>query len=223
MNLKYGIKNIVKFILILMIISIELLTVYLIICDSHELDSLYSLIPILLFWLFVISFSVKYAINQIVPKYLKVMRAVKKYISFPQLKELVKDEVFLPVDLPVSIKKHFSKSELKSFNKGFLVSENWVYVNNVLIPKKMIVSIKKSFLGRRDTFSLSLVNNANYEFAIVYCENDKTTKKLITYFSRNIQISNMRNIDNCDKYIEEFKNAVHTNEDFIKYIQWIRL
>ncbi len=218
MKLSFGIKNVVKFILALMMSGLSLYISCMIIYEKSEIDNLYDLFFALGVQLFILYFSARYAISQIIPKQFKEMRAVKKFISFSELKGLVENEIFAPLDLLPSVRNIASKSAIKEFEKGLLVSQNWIYANNVMIPKKMIVSISVRYSHHRHIFTCNLVNSSEFEFASIRLDSDDKAKHLTDYFGRCFGISDTRNITNIDEHIEKFKKDIHTKEDFLQYI-----
>ncbi len=218
MKLKFGFKNIRNFILALLLFSYGIYMIYIYLYESPEITALSELIIGLVFMTIITCFSVWYGVIQVVPKQFKVMRAVKKFISYSELKELVKDEVFVSASLPYKIKKDLSKSAIKRYENNFLVSKNWVYADKVMIPKKMIVSVKASFSDNVDTFYLELVNKGSFEFAVVRCGNKETKKYLTKYFSENTKISGIKNITDANEYINMFKQSVRTKDDFLRFI-----
>ncbi len=217
MDLKFGIKNIINFLMSLIAIWYA---VFMFIITIEERSDYYLSTFLFTLALFVALFiyMVKNAISQVVPKYYKVMRVVHKYITFSDLRELVKDEVFEPVELPLRIQRKHPKRNIKAFKRDFLVSENWVYANKVMIPKNMIVAVRPSFYRKLDIFYFTLVDKSDYEFATFSSSGNESKVYFTKYFSQNEQISNIRNITNAEQYIEKFKNEVRTKEDFLRFI-----
>ncbi len=218
MKLTFGVKNVIKFIIALLPVFYTLYMIHIIIDERSETTSLYSFFVGLVFLLIILIFSVKNAVNQIVPKYLKVMRAVNKYITFSELGALVKEEVFAPLELPASIKSMLSKSAIKEFEKGLLISQNWVYAYKVMIPKKMIVSIGVRCSHYRNIFCCNLVSKSNYDFASIRLDSNKHARLLTDYFGRCFGVDDRINATKSGELIEKFKKEVRTKEEFLKYI-----
>ncbi len=219
MEIKIGVGNIVKFIVAVLLICLDICSTYLILTAGTEESTLSELVITSVFGLGVFCFLTWYAISKVVPKHLKEMRAVKKYLSLSQLRELVRDETFVPLRLPAKFKNKLSKGDFKEYEKELLVSKNWICANNILIPKKMIVSVTASHEENLDILYCKLVSQSTYEFACFRRNRQNSERDYIEYFSNNKEFSNISNIANIAEYTEEFAKKVHTSEEFLKFIQ----
>ncbi len=224
-RLVFFIKKLLNFLLASFLLSLEIITVYLFLFESPEMTTSELLISLIFYSIF-IYFTFRYFISNLIPKYFKEMRVVHKYITFSELKDLLKDEVFKPVDFPNIVLKILSKSKLKSFNKEFLISDNWVCINKMMIPKKMISSIRARAVryyatSNSDTISnlditcIDLLNGKSYEFGPLYQE----SKKLINYLNKGNEIANLRDTKDKVERINNFKKEIITKEQFLEFIK----
>lgn len=94
---------------------------------------------IVLFFVVTLMFLIYLFIECAFPKRFDCMKIVRKYLSFKELKSCIK-------------KEQFNKFEFndKSDSFSFYYSENWLFVRDVYIPRKMIldmVSFKQSLFS----------------------------------------------------------------------------
>ncbi len=221
MKLGFKISNVIKFIVAILLIVYEVYMIYVFLFESPEIESTLELFMTLGIAIGALYVTMRYAISNIIPKYFKAMRVVNKFITFNELKDCICNESFIPVDLPSYIIKTIKKSTYKNFSKSLLISENWVYADKVMIPKKMIVAVGSRPLKICYTpphFSIMyflLANGRKYEFG----DTSYDAELLTEYLNKGKEINNIKYITHSDKYIENFKNKIKTKEEFLKFIR----
>ncbi len=217
MKIGFGFKNIINIVLALMLLYFEFFMIYITLFESPELTVMYDYIILLLLIIGAIVFTVKFFISNLIPKYFKAMRAVRKYIGVDDLNKLVVSECFSSIDLPDHVRKLFYKSAYRNLKKEFLISENWVLVNGVLIPKKMIIKLGsravtyRSYSASSEVLYIDTVNK-RFEFGPMFYED----KCINNYLNKLLNLKHLKGVDK-NKYINRF-NEIENKEQFLDFI-----
>lgn len=137
---------------------------------------------IILFFVVTLIFLIHVFMACAFPKRFECMRIVKKYLSFKELKSYIK-------------KEQFSKFEFKDKSDSFSLyySENWLFVSDVYIPRKMIldmVSFKREWYSSYADIGI-VTKNGDY----------------VTIAKVNSDIQKIA-VDSLLKNFPEFKNSV---------------
>lgn len=149
------------------------------------------------------------------PKRFECMRIVKKYLSFKELKSYIK-------------KEQFSKFEFKDKSDSFSLyySENWLFVSDVYIPRKMIldmVSFKREWYSSYADIGIVTKNGDYVTIAKVNSDIQKiavdSLLKNFPEFKNSVEV--LKNVFRKSFYKTlkaEFEKEVTTKKDFITYI-----
>ena len=151
---------------------------------------------------------------QIFPNHFKCMDAVGNYIDYKDLKELLKDEGFVPFEFPQDIVDILRQYRVKAKHYEIQFSENWVYVRGVYIPKKMIIgTYAREFVNNHlDEMRFELVNECTISFGCFH----RCCGIPEAYFNKGIEIPNIK--QRIGYRTKKFKETVKTKEDFINFL-----
>ncbi len=173
-----------------------------------------------MFYLVLIFFTARYGISQIVPRYHKSMKVIRKYVKLTELISMLENKEFSEIEFPEEIKQELSKSELKKLKKELLISNKWLYAEGVYIPKKMIVGFAISDmdcdqeLSALSALNIYLANGRIHEFESFSRKNHRVAE----YLNMGNEIENLRQIDNKDEVTKNFKTDIITKEQFLEFI-----
>ena len=151
---------------------------------------------------------------QIFPNYFKCMDAVGDYIDYKDLKELLKDEEFVPFEFPQDIVDILRQYRVKAKHYEIQFSENWVYARGVYIPKKMIIdTYAREFVNNHlDEMHFELVNEYKISFGYFH----RCCGIPEAYFNKAIEIPNIK--QRMGYRTKKFKETVKTKEDFLEFL-----
>ncbi len=221
MEIKFRLKNLVNIVIAILLISYEVFMLHVFLYESPELEGTIELIITLFILAFLTFLTFKLLIINLIPRFFKEMRAVRRYITLKELNTLIKDEVFVPINLPKALVKKLKKKDIKYLTKNFLVSDKWICVDRILVPKKMVASIKSRIMIYKSVppdFEIVVFNLANkYSFEFEYMS--YSVSKVVKYLNTKDITGNLKNITSEEKYVEIFKEKVKTKEDFINFIR----
>ncbi len=153
---------------------------------------------------------------------------ISKFVSYNELKELIKDEEFVPVDFPTNIHQQLSKREKKVLDKNLQVSKYWVCIRGVYIPKKMISSVHVQYLERIGNPPLRFMTIENATVHLGYfallTPNYKVghfaiaTRSIARYLREGKDIPTLKKPYSKWKEYYDLYKTVETKEDFIQFI-----
>lgn len=170
---------------------------------------------IILFFVVTLIFLIHIFMACAFPKRFECMRIVKKYLSFKELKSYIK-------------KEQFSKFEFKDKSDSFSLyySENWLFVSDVYIPRKMIldmVSFKREWYSSYADIGIVTKNGDYVTIAKVNSDIQKiavdSLLKNFPEFKNSVEV--LKNVLRKSFYKTlkaEFEKEVTTKKDFITYI-----
>ncbi|WP_274421885.1 hypothetical protein [Blautia sp. XA-2221] len=170
---------------------------------------------IILFFVVTLIFLIHVFMACAFPKRFECMRIVKKYLSFKELKSYIK-------------KEQFSKFEFKDKSDSFSLyySENWLFVSDVYIPRKMIldmVSFKREWYSSYADIGIVTKNGDYVTIAKVNSDIQKiavdSLLKNFPEFKNSVEV--LKNVLRKSFYKTlkaEFEKEVTTKKDFITYI-----
>lgn len=170
---------------------------------------------IILFFVVTLIFLIHVFMVCAFPKRFECMRIVKKYLSFKELKSYIK-------------KEQFSKFEFKDKSDSFSLyySENWLFVSDVYIPRKMIldmVSFKREWYSSYADIGIVTKNGDYVTIAKVNSDIQKiavdSLLKNFPEFKNSVEV--LKNVLRKSFYKTlkaEFEKEVTTKKDFITYI-----
>lgn len=170
---------------------------------------------IILFFVVTLIFLIHVFMACAFPKRFECMRIVKKYLSFKELKSYIK-------------KEQFSKFEFKDKSDSFSLyySENWLFVSDVYIPRKMIldmVSFKREWYSSYADIGIVTKNGDYVTIAKVNSDIQKiavdSLLKNFPEFKNSVEV--LKNVFRKSFYKTlkaEFEKEVTTKKDFITYI-----
>lgn len=222
----FGVKNIIIFTLMLPFIAINTIFIISIIGSLFNGFEI-SVVPFAVIMIFMSSWFLvvvtNKAISQVVPKYFKCMKAVRKYITFNDLKELLKNEEFIPIEFPEYVKATFPKKRISlgwNLKYDLQLSEKWVCAQGVYIPKKIIIDIYNSLMiGGAPTIAFCTTIDEyvdKYEiglFPAVYID-------VMRYFKLGNEIPNLKKGEKTrENFIKKFKEEIQTREAFLSFLQ----
>ncbi len=152
--------------------------------------------------------------SNIFPKYFKCMQAVTRYIEYKDLKDLLKDEEFVPFEFPQDIVQILREYHIRDKHYKIQFSQNWIYADGVYITKKMFWGTWASEVGynRVHKIMFELIENERIIFGYFHrcCGIPEAC------FDKGIEIPSIKNRKRCSK--KKFKNIVKTKEEFLKFL-----
>lgn len=215
----FGIKNIFVFIISCALLSIHLLYIcsFFILLIRGEMNIFASILMMLICIMFGL-YTWEKMISQVIPKKFHCMKAVTQYITFRDLKELLRYEEFIPFDFPEDIVTYLRINKVKSNQYDIRISQNWVCAKGVYIPKKMIVGTceRVGVYNRLDENSFHLINGDDIPFGFFH----HCCGIVTSYFNRGIEIPTIKTIKNKKTYCKEkFVSTVKGKDSFIVFLE----
>ncbi len=217
----FGIKNILIFLFFLclsVLLAVALLAAIDTLFDSIKEVDWGNIVGSILFGggmarFFILTTST--ALSQVVPKYFACMQVVGLYIRFSDLKDLLENEEFQPVNFP------------KNRYEDIQVSQNWVYTKGIYIPKKMIIAIfrDEKNITMRTTIHFSSVRTIDdRKFRFMSKNSHDNKNSLVTYLIKQMDIPTLKlPYDERENYIGDFYERFYKNknkrEDFITFLK----
>ena len=169
---------------------------------------------IILFFVVTLIFLIHVFMACAFPKRFECMRIVKKYLSFKELKSYIK-------------KEQFSKFEFKDKSDSFSLyySENWLFVSDVYIPRKMIldmVSFKQSLFS---PYTFIGIITKNGEYVTIKKVNSDIEKIAVDSLLKNFpefknSVDVLKNVFSKSFFKmlkEKFEKEITNKKDFVEY------
>ena len=169
---------------------------------------------IVLFFVVTLMFLIHLFIECAFPKRFDCMKIVKNYLSFKELKSCIEKEQF---------QKYEFHDSSDSFS--FYYSENWLFVRNVYIPRKMIldiVSAKEQWYSTYTVIGIITKNGLFVSIAKVKCDvGERAVESLVKKFPEfENSIEVLKNVFHKSFYKmleEEFGKEVTNKKEFMEY------
>ncbi len=216
MNIKFKTSNYIKFLFAIMLVAFEIFMIYITIYESPEIKSDFERYGSVLFILGTLYFTVRFAVSQVSLTHSVYMKAVRKFMDFKTLSDSIRGEVFRSIEFSEELKENLSKGDIKSFSKSFLISENWVSANKVLIPKKMIVGVSIRSVDSEeyhpiiDALEIRTIDGNKFDVGPLSTKCDEVAN----YLEKGNEIKNLKNTKDKEKIINDFKHKIKNKDDF---------
>lgn len=199
-------KKIILIIILLMIIIVLLKSLNLAFV-ANELD-------VALIFLVTAIFFVYFLLKTAYPPKFECMRVVKGYLSFKELKNFIEQEKF-----------EVFRVENISDSFELYYSDKWLFINNVYIPRKLIldgVVIKESFYSSFGNIIIMTKNGERIFLAKV--KSEEMNKAILQLKKSFVEIKeDINNIKVCRNRLfykqlkKEFRENISSKEEFIRY------
>ena len=210
--------NVYKIILCLVLVPIYLSIIGLLFVTIFDGERLFDKYPVIIFLVVVFIVLSNILKKMLIPRYFKCMEVVSDFISYRDLKEMLKEQKFQKINI------YEQENKWKVY--GLYVSDLWIYVNGIYIPKNLIQDIVRYSPGLVQGYveifflvkSGKLIELGKIELRLL----DSVTEVLKKEFEE-LEFNNTLSIAVFQSSIlrdmkKQFKSDVNSKEKFIETI-----